>query len=62
MAERLIEHPILMYLIFVLPALLMIVALAVKASVFVIILIPTWLGVAFVLLLLPIESDDSSSS
>jgi len=62
MAERLTEHPILTYLTFVLPVLLLIIALAVSASVFVIILVLAWLGIAFVVLLLPIESDDGSST
>jgi hypothetical protein len=62
MAERLTAHPILTYLTFVLPVLLMIVALAVNANIFVIIVILAWLGVAFVLLLLPIESDTNSTS
>ncbi len=62
MAERLTEHPILMYVTFVLPVVLLILALAFFPNVFAIILIIAWLGIAFVLLLLPIEADNGSSS
>ena len=62
MAEKLREHPILTYVTFVLPVLLLMVALAVKANVFLVVLILTWLGLAMMMLFLPIESDDSSSS
>jgi hypothetical protein len=62
MAEKLREHLILTYVTFVLPILLLMIALAVKANVFLIILIVSWLGVALMILFLPIESDNGSSS
>jgi hypothetical protein len=62
MAERLNEHPILTYVTLVMPMLLLAIALLVNANVFLLIIILLWLGVAFVVLFLPIESDDGSSS
>ncbi len=62
MAEKLREHPILTYVTFVLPMLLLVIAAYVKANVFLIIIILAWLGVAMMMLFLPIESDNGSSS
>jgi hypothetical protein len=62
MAEKLREHPILTYVTFLLPVLLLAIAMIVKANVFLIIMILVWLGVAMMILFLPIESDDGSSS
>lgn len=61
MSERLLEHPMLVYLTFVLPILLLAVAIAVNANVFLIILDLAWLGVSFMILFLPIASDNGSS-
>jgi F0F1-type ATP synthase assembly protein I len=55
------DHPLLTYVTFVLPIVLLTIALVVQASVFLIILIVAWLGVSFVVLFLPIETDDGSS-
>jgi hypothetical protein len=62
MAEKLREHPILTYVTFVLPILLLAIAAYVQANVFLIIIILVWLGVAMMMLFLPIESDNGSSS
>jgi hypothetical protein len=62
MAEKLREHPILTYVTFLLPMLLLAIAMIVEANVFLIIMILVWLGVAMMMLFLPIESDDGSSS
>jgi hypothetical protein len=62
MAEKLIGHPILIYVTYVLPMLLLAIELAVNANLFLVILTIAWLGVAFVILFLPIESDNGSSS
>jgi hypothetical protein len=62
MAEELKKHPILTYLTFVLPMALLAIGAAVKANVFLMILTIAWLGVAFMVLFLPIESDNGSSS
>lgn len=61
MAERLLEHPMLVYVTFVLPMLLLAVGIAANASVFLIILDLAWLGISFMVLFLPIASDNGSS-
>ncbi|MBU0684451.1 MAG: hypothetical protein ABIE25_07720 [Thermoplasmatota archaeon] len=61
MSERLLEHPLLVYVTFVLPMLLLVVGIAVNASVFLIMLDLAWLGVSFIILYLPIASDNGSS-
>ena len=57
MAEKLTEHPILLYLIFVMPMLLLAMGIIFKASVFLLIVAAAWIGVALILLFLPVESD-----
>ncbi len=61
MSERLLEHPLLVYITFVLPMLLLAVGIAANASVFLIMLDVAWLGVSFMVLFLPIASDNGSS-
>ena len=57
MAEKLTEHPILLYLTFVMPMLLLALGIVFKANVFLLIVATAWIGVALVLLFLPVESD-----
>jgi hypothetical protein len=61
MAEKLTDHPILLYLTFVLPMLLLALGVVFHASSFQIIVLMAWLGVALVILFLPIASDNGSS-
>ena len=61
MAEKLTDHPILLYLTFVLPMLLLVLGVVFHASSFQIIVLMAWLGVALVILFLPIASDNGSS-
>lgn len=61
MAEKLTDHPVLVYLTFVLPMLLLALGVIFHASSFQIIVIMAWLGVALVVLFLPIASDNGSS-
>jgi len=61
MAEKLSEHPILLYLTFVLPMLLLVLGVMFNASVFQLMVLVAWLGVAIVVLFLPIASDNGSS-
>jgi len=61
MAEKLSEHPILLYLTFVLPMLLLALGVIFDASVFQLMVLVAWLGVAIVVLFLPIASDNGSS-
>ena len=62
MAERLSEHPILMYMTFVMPLAFLFMAIVFSVSLFLIMVLLAWLGIAFVVLFLPIASDDGSSS
>jgi len=57
MEEKLTEHPVLLYLIFVMPMLLLALGIIFKANVFLLIVATAWIGVALVLLFLPVESD-----
>jgi hypothetical protein len=61
MAERLTDHPILLYLTFVLPMLLLALGIIFHASSFQIIVLMAWLGVAIIILFLPIASDNGTS-
>jgi len=61
MSEKLKEHPILTYVTFVLPMLLLAVGVAVGANILLIILSIAWLGISFFILFLPIASDNGSS-
>lgn len=61
MALKPTEHPLLVYLTFVLPAVLLVLGLMLSVSVFLLILVIAWLGAAFVILYLPVESDNGSS-
>jgi len=61
MAEKLTDHPILLYLTFVLPMLLLALGVVFNASSFQLIVLMAWLGVAIMILFLPIASDNGSS-
>jgi len=61
MAEILTDHPILLYLTFVLPMLLLALGIVFHASSFQIIVLMAWLGVAIVIIFLPMASDNGSS-
>ena len=55
------EHPLTFYVTFVLPVLLFVVGVVFRANVFLLILCGMWLGVAFFVLYLPIETEDRPS-
>lgn len=61
-AEGIYGHPILAYLTFVLPVVLLILAIVFSASVLLIILTILWLATAFSVLYLPLAGDDSSKA
>lgn len=61
MSEKLKEHPIIVYLAFVLPTLMFVAAILLDASVLVFIAILAWIGISFMMLFLPV-SDGSGSS
>ena len=51
------EHPLLFYLTFILPAVLLVLGAIFHANVFLIILCIMWLGVSFLILYLPLEAE-----
>lgn len=61
MAERLSEHPYLAYLTFVLPAALLALGILLDANLLFIMFAAAWLGISFVILYIPIASDNGSS-
>lgn len=61
MAEKLSEHPLILYLTFVLPAVLLALGILLRASVLLLMLVIVWLGTALVILYLPIAPDNDSS-
>jgi hypothetical protein len=61
MSEEMSSHPLLTYLTFILPAILLVIALIVGAGIGYIIAILTLLGIVFILFFLPIETDNGSS-
>jgi hypothetical protein len=61
MAEKFTDHPLLSYLIFVVPMALLALAILFRASVLVLIAVTAWLGVAFVILFLPVATDNGST-
>ncbi len=60
MAEGTSGHPILTYLTFVVPALLLVLAVVFDASILFMIMTILWLGVAFGVLYLPLVGDNGS--
>ena len=60
MAFRIGEHPMIFFVTFALPALLMFLGVIFEASAFLFILCGTWLGVSFLVLYLPHEADESA--
>jgi hypothetical protein len=62
MAEGMSGHPILAYLTFVVPVALLVIWVAIGASVFLIIMTILWLATAFGVLYLPLASDDGSKA
>lgn len=61
MAEKVSEHPVVLYLTFVLPIVLLALGILFDASVLQLIAVMAWLGVALMILFLPIASDNGSS-
>jgi len=61
MSSILKEHPLIIYLTLILPALLLGVAVLIGANLFLIILILAWIGVSFIILFVPVTTDSGSS-
>lgn len=62
MPEKMSEHPILAYITFVMPAILLCMGVIFKANVFLMIITAAWLGVALLVIFLPMSSDKGSST
>ncbi len=61
MSENLREHPLIVYLAFVLPALLFVSAIVLRANVLIFLVILAWIGISFMMLFLPVSNDIGSS-
>ncbi len=61
MSEKLKGHPVILYLAFVLPVLMLICAAILGASVFVFLVITAWIGVSLMVLVLPVANDNGMS-
>lgn len=61
MSEKLKEHPVIVYLAFVLPVLMFVSAMILGASVLVFLGILAWIGISFLVLFLPVSNDSGSS-
>ena len=59
MTFRMGEHPMIFYVTFALPALLMLLGVIFGASAFLFIVCAGWIGIAFFVLYLPHEVDES---
>jgi len=62
MDTKLTEHPLVIYLTFVMPLILLIIGIIVNAGIFPLLILLAWIGTAFVVLFLPMASDNGSSS
>jgi hypothetical protein len=61
MAETITDHPMLLYLTFVLPIVILVLLMIFQVDVLYIIAAVTWLGVSIMIFFLPIASDNGSS-
>lgn len=61
MSSILKEHPLIIYLALILPALLLGAAMLIGASLFFIMIILVWIGASFIILVLPVTTDSGSS-
>ncbi len=57
MAFSISEHPMIFFVTFVLPAMLLVLGAIFNASAFLFIMCGTWLGVALMILYLPVEKE-----
>ncbi len=62
MAERLRDHPLVLYVAFIMPIALLAIGALVHANVLLLIIAAAWLGISFILLFLPIASDNGGTS
>jgi hypothetical protein len=62
MAEKLRDHPLVLYFAFIMPIALLIIGALAHVGVLFLIMAAAWLGVSFILLFLPIASDNGAGS
>ncbi len=60
MAERLRDHPLIIYVAFIMPIALLIIGALAHANILFLIVVAAWLGISFIVLFLPIASDNGS--
>lgn len=61
MSSILKEHPLIIYMALILPALLLGAAILLGANLFLIMVILVWIGISFIILVLPVTTDSGSS-
>jgi len=61
MSSVLKEHPLIIYMSLILPALLLGATILLDASLFLIMVILVWIGISFIILVLPVTTDSGSS-
>lgn len=61
MSEKLREHPIIVYVAFVLPALLFVCGLLLGAGAPVFIALMVWIGISLMILFLPVSNESGAS-
>jgi len=61
MSSVLKEHPLIIYISLILPALLLGASVLLEASLFLIMVILVWIGISFIILVLPVTTDSGSS-
>ncbi|OGS52382.1 MAG: hypothetical protein A3K75_03310 [Euryarchaeota archaeon RBG_13_61_15] len=61
MSSVLKEHPLIIYMSLILPALLLGATILLEASLFLIMVILVWIGISFIILVLPVTTDSGSS-
>ncbi len=62
MAERMRDHPLVLYFAIVMPVALLILGIVAQANVLFLIFAAAWLGASLMLLFLPIATDNGSGS
>ncbi len=62
MAERLRDHPLVFYVAFIMPIALLIIGAIAHANLLFLIGAAAWVGISFILLFLPIASDNGGIS
>ena len=61
MSFRVREHPFVFYTTFVLPAVLLLIGIVTGINVLFLLLCAVWFGVAFMILYLPVETDNGQA-